>query len=449
MDGSVRFWDAHGTTELATLIGHTAQVSSARLSTDGQLVLTSAYDGTTRLWRWQRTRRTHLLPVMSSIDVEKEMLAILETRKSQLPSHGLLSPHDTLAGTFDEKRNLWLTPLEGGRACRIGDGTHAVTQSAFTPDERYVFTAEAGSTQIGMWKASDCSFVRALAGHTAEVLAVSVSDDGRFVLSGSADATARVWDTATGALVRTLSGNGASVVQTGMSASGDLVFTSSAASKPKNDAKLRFSAWRIRDGSLAWSRKPIPDQRMHEFFLRLPRGRLLICDRISNEIELVEAATGHVLRKREMPVGFFDMAATPDGRRLVTTNRGQNSVVLNGDTLDVEGEIESNNSHAIAFSRDSQLVFAGLSGATHVFDLESRRLIAQRPDADIVVAAHDSDRVLFIAGSNAAPRVWEFGTDPVSSQRLHEIVRCRVPFKMENGRVTKVTTTPTGCPAEL
>jgi WD40 repeat protein len=52
---------------------------------------------------------------------------------------------------------------------------------------------------------------RTLRGHTKLVKALAFSPDGRQVLSGSWDWSARVWDAGTGELVQTLAGHGSAI----------------------------------------------------------------------------------------------------------------------------------------------------------------------------------------------------------------------------------------------
>jgi WD40 repeat protein/tRNA A-37 threonylcarbamoyl transferase component Bud32 len=67
--------------------------------------------------------------------------------------------------------------------------------------------------------------LRTLAGHTGEVHSVAFSFDGKWVISGGADHTARIWETATGREIRKLVGHTREVVSLGFSRDGRRVLT--------------------------------------------------------------------------------------------------------------------------------------------------------------------------------------------------------------------------------
>lgn len=66
----------------------------------------------------------------------------------------------------------------------------------FSPDSRFVVT---GSNQgLSLWEAASGKLVRTFEGHQSWVSSAVFSPDGKTILSGGADGTARLWNTATG-----------------------------------------------------------------------------------------------------------------------------------------------------------------------------------------------------------------------------------------------------------
>jgi hypothetical protein len=74
----------------------------------------------------------------------------------------------------------------------------------------------------------EAGLIRTFAGHTAQVLAVAFSPDGRSALSGSGDRTLKLWDVATGRELSTLAGHTAAVTSVAFSPDGGSVLSGSA-----------------------------------------------------------------------------------------------------------------------------------------------------------------------------------------------------------------------------
>ena len=72
-----------------------------------------------------------------------------------------------------------------------------MTGVAFSPDGRRVVTGSSDRT-ARIWDSTTGETLVVLGGHDRPVLKVAFSPDGRLVVTTSSDRTARIWDAATG-----------------------------------------------------------------------------------------------------------------------------------------------------------------------------------------------------------------------------------------------------------
>ncbi|MDT3442993.1 protein kinase domain-containing protein [Pseudofrankia sp. BMG5.37] len=433
MDYRLRVWELHTGRCMRVLEGHTGRVLSVAVSADGRFALSGAADRTLRLWelssgRCRRTFAEHTGDVMAVALAADGHLAVScagdkSVRVWELPdldsyacafqpcrprSHAELARHEA---ELDRLLSDAARPVEEGHfptALALLRRIREIPEYERDPRvldawrRMALFSARTGVR--GTWKA------RVLEGHTSGVQAVSLSPDGRLVVTGG-DETIRVWELDTGRLVQTLTAP-TSVEAVGLSPDGRLVVTGGGGNKVR--------VWELATG------REVHTLRGHtgpaNSVAVSPDGRFVVSAGDST-VRVWELATGrrvHVLRGGGERVE--SVAVAPDGRVAVSAGGGETVWVwdlVTGNCLRTirVGERFSATVVSSALSPDGRLFVTGDAGATlRVLELATDQLlhpprrggarsVALSPDGRFALVGSDS--------SNGDPtaRIRELATD--------------------------------------
>jgi WD40 repeat protein/serine/threonine protein kinase len=245
------------------LKGHTGQINSISLNSDGHWCLSGSSDFTLRLWDMKNGKcaRTFQRPWEESINNSRVTLADGREVKPELPRGGILAAekwvlyritlpdgreyfhHEpmrtfevcsvalsaggrlALSGGTDHKLRLW--ELSSGKCLRVFEGhtdsVHSVTLSA---DSRLALSGGWDKT-LRLWELKSGRCLRILEGHTGGVMSVALSADCRLGLSGSADKTLRLWEICSGRCLRIFEGHVHHVPSSALSVDGRLALSGS------------------------------------------------------------------------------------------------------------------------------------------------------------------------------------------------------------------------------
>ena len=168
-----------------------------------------------------------------------------------------------------------------------------------------------------------------LRGHTYSVSSVAFSSDGRRVVTGSQDNTARIWDAATGKTLLELKGHLDNVRSVAISSDGRLVVTGS------NDKTARV--WDAATGQTLLKLNHSDGVRSVAIS---SDGRRIVTGSADKAARVWDAATGQMLRELPHSGAVRNVAISSDGRRIVTESLGSGGVSANG--LIARGPIDNN-----------------------------------------------------------------------------------------------------------
>jgi WD40 repeat protein len=225
-DGTVTVWELATGTRVAELKGHTTPIREVSFSLDGRRLLVVAGGPSARIWDVAASK---LLGAPGDAATSptwmvfcgdgRHVLAKLRDQRGQDRAAILESD------TGKKKFALTFATVQRGRLnySTFGDFHRSVT---FSPDRRRVLIRPYPEMPC-IWdvdKGGEPAVV--LRGHTDEVHFSGYSSDGRYVVTGSKDRTARLWDAQSGKELMVFSAEG-SVLRAALDATGKRLVTSS------------------------------------------------------------------------------------------------------------------------------------------------------------------------------------------------------------------------------
>ncbi|TVS20393.1 MAG: serine/threonine protein kinase, partial [Planctomycetaceae bacterium] len=215
-DNTVIGWDTNTGQATSILLKHPDAVTALALSPDNRYALTACADRVARLWQVETNREIGQVHLGSSI--------IQDVAFSPDGSEAAIMAAE---GTVQIWRVDQISQHAGD-----SDGPHQILQTdpdqawslAFSPDSLLLLTA--GGDEANLWNVKTGRLGMRFA-RQGSVASARFSPDGRWIVSGSWDTTAKIWDAESGLVQRRLEGHTGFVNDVVFSPSGNRVATAS------------------------------------------------------------------------------------------------------------------------------------------------------------------------------------------------------------------------------
>ncbi len=223
-DRTARTWKAETGAALATFTGDSEEVTSARFTMSGQQVVTASLDGTARTWDAVVQPALHLVADLGApvtrLDFVSAGAALVATAgrlryRIELPDGpsrqvGVApAPPNVIRGPGGQRAvidgSTATITLADGSAIRLTGHRDRITSLAFSDDGKRVVTASADHDSR-IWDTSTGQQLQVLRGHFAIVSGARFSPDGRWVVTAG-PGTAGLWSAESGHLVYFLQGH--------------------------------------------------------------------------------------------------------------------------------------------------------------------------------------------------------------------------------------------------
>jgi WD40 repeat protein/transcriptional regulator with XRE-family HTH domain len=281
--------------------------------------------------------------------------------------------------------------------------TKEIYSVAFSPNGKYILTGSQDGT-ARLWDAQGGQEIRQFIGHKGGVSAATFSPNGKFILTGGNDQTARVWDAESGQQLQVF--NGASgVTAVAVSPDGKYILTNG------GDKVARL--WDAGTGQI------IRDFIGHSDYVSdvtfSPDGKYVLTGSFDTTARVWEAATGkelHNFTGHTQNSGVTSVAFSPDGKYVLTGNNDQTAQLWEVDT---GNEIRTFSGHTgavndVAFSPDGKYILTGSEDKTvRLWNVktgeEVRRFVGHEASVKAVAFSPDGKYVLS-GGDDKTARLW-------------------------------------------
>ncbi|KAJ9527505.1 hypothetical protein QJQ45_025765 [Haematococcus lacustris] len=439
-DNTIRVWDMAAGSCTHTLEGHTSCIAGVTLSPDGKVLVSGSDDKTIRwVYKHQCTPYVHPIPNLLHWTPPPSMLTSLYdsaggTRQPPIaalhasPSRVALeltglSPFQTPSLCPSLKRNS-----DMARSQRGYEATEASQRKGPFGNESQASKPSFWFRSVWDMAAGSCTHT--LEGHTDCVNGVTLSPDGKVLVSGSEDKTIRVWNMATGSCTHTLDGHTKQVTSVTLSPNGKVLVSGS------RDNTIRV--WDVANGNCTHTLEGHTD--CVNGVTLSPDGKVLVSGSRDNTIRVWDMAAGSCTHTLEGHTSCIaGVTLSPDGKVLVSgsedktirvwdmaagscthTLEGHTSCVTSV-TLSPDGKV------LVSGSRDNTIRVWDMANGSCTHTLEGHTSciagVTMSPDGKVLVSGSDDKTI----------RVWDMATGS-----------CTHTLEGHTDCVTSVTLSPDG-----
>jgi WD40 repeat protein len=214
LDGSAKIWNGYTGNLIYTLIDHTGPLSSVVMLDNDALIATKSKYETIKVWNAQTGQLMHTFS-------QESLMYLLANKDSEF----------IVTAGMGKDTKVWDAKSGEPISASFNDQEENVYSRALSNDNNFLVTGSFGTAQV--WDIKTGKLMHTLDGHTSLINSIAISADDSFIVTGSCDGTVKVWSgkpgtliRETGKLIKTIAvGSPVELVKLSMSNRGNFVIT--------------------------------------------------------------------------------------------------------------------------------------------------------------------------------------------------------------------------------
>jgi hypothetical protein len=225
-DNTVRLWSPEAGQLVKSFRGHDGAVRSATFAESDQVVLSAGHDNRIKKWSIGQYEE---IRVLQGVVLEGHVDAILAAGFSPDGKQVVTASRDRTARTWDSVTGNPLKVFSEGHS-------FLASNAVYFPDGKRMATA-AVDNSVRIWD-TDSGTQMVVLEHTGRAAALAISNDGKWIITGGDDRSAKIFDSQTGELKFVLPDHRSEVTAVALSPDGRLALT--------GDLRGRVALWDIK-----------------------------------------------------------------------------------------------------------------------------------------------------------------------------------------------------------
>ena len=295
-------------------------------------------------------------------------------------------------------------------------GENGLLSLAFSPNGRFLVSGGLDNT-ARLWDLETGRLIRRFVGHLDTVSSVGFSPDGRFLLTGSMDNTVKLWEVASGRVVHTLKGRSSGVVSAVLSSDGHFALSGAHINPELTGRADHLTLWDLRKGAKIRTfegRESTP-----ELVALSPDGRYALSVDREGAFAIWNPLNGRSVRKLGSDTETFNPTSalfTPDSlSAIIASSSGLVRVLNIGSGKESQIALAKNNDGVrnVKLSPDGQRAIVDYESKLELVNVADKRvlqLLAGPSPGHRSPIAFSSDARFAVTSSDNGLTLWNLGT---------------------------------------